>query len=98
MIVGTAIMIVAAVVTGIIFSTITRTMQSVEQETATDYDKHYAFVAEEADSDFWQEVFSSANEQARDYNAAVTAYDRALAQNPGLTEAVRGKERCQSHL
>jgi len=46
----------------------------------------------------WWSRLGYAREQAKDYNAAVTAYDRALAQNPGLTEAVRGKERCQSHL
>ena len=68
MIVGTVIMIVAAVVTGIIFRTITRTMQAIEPEEAGGFDLHYAFVAEDSDSDFWQEVFNAANEQARENN------------------------------
>ena len=68
MIIGTVIMIVAAVITGIIFSSITRTMQSVEQELTMDYDKHYAFIAEDSESDFWQEVFAAANEQSKEYN------------------------------
>ena len=46
MIIGTVIMIVAAVITGIIFRVITRTMQSVEKEFTMDFDKHYAFIAE----------------------------------------------------
>ena len=61
MIVGTVIMIAAAVVTGIIFSIITRTMQSVEKEEVIDYDRHYAFIAEDSESDFWQEVFKASN-------------------------------------
>ena len=68
MIVGTVIMIVAAVVTGIIFHIITQTMQSIEQEQVMSYDRHYAFVAEDSESDFWQEVFTAASEQAKEYN------------------------------
>ena len=68
MIVGTVIMIVAAIVTGIIFRIITQTMQNVEQEEVMDFDRHYAFVAEDSESDFWQEVFNAANEQAKEYN------------------------------
>ncbi len=89
MIVGTAIMIVAAVVTGIIFSTITRTMQSVEQETATDYDKHYAFIAEDSESDFWQEVFAAANEQAKEYNAYLEDIGTELGRDYSEEELLR---------
>ena len=67
MIVGTVIMIVAAVVTGIIFRMITRTMKNVERELTEEYDSHYAFITEDPGSDFWQEVFAAANEQAREY-------------------------------
>ncbi len=89
MIVGTAIMIVAAVVTGIIFSTITRTMQSVERETATDYDKHYAFIAEDSESDFWQEVFAAANEQAKEYNAYLEDIGTELGRDYSEEELLR---------
>lgn len=68
MIVGTVIMIVAAVVTGIIFHAITQTIQGIEQEQITDFDRHYAFVVEDSESDFWQEVFKSADEQAQEYD------------------------------
>ncbi len=68
MIVGTVIMIVAAVVTGIIFRVITKMIRNVEQEQTMEYDLHYAFVVEDSDSDFWQEVFDAADEQAREYN------------------------------
>ncbi|MBR6159214.1 MAG: substrate-binding domain-containing protein, partial [Lachnospiraceae bacterium] len=67
MIVGTVIMIAAAVVTGIIFSMITRTMRDVERELTEEYDRHYVFIPEDPDSDFWQEVFEAAGEQAREY-------------------------------
>ncbi len=69
MIVGTVIMLVAAVITGIIFSIVTRTMEDVEQESAIDYDRHYAFIAEDSESDFWQEVFTAAGDQSKEYNA-----------------------------
>ena len=68
MIVGTVIMLAASVVTGITFHVITRVTQGVEQEETMDYDLHYAFVADDSDSDFWQEVFAAADEQAREYN------------------------------
>ncbi len=68
MIVGTMIMIIAAVITGIIFKTITLSLDNVEHEEVMDYDRHYAFVAEDSESDFWQEVFNAADEQAKEYN------------------------------
>ncbi len=89
MIVGTAIMIVAAIATGITFHVITETMNSIEPEETADYDKHYAFVAEEADSDFWQEVFSSANEQARDYNIYLEDMSTSLGSESTTEELLR---------
>ncbi len=89
MIVGTVIMIVAAVVTGVIFHVITRTMQNVEQELAVDYDKHYAFIAEDSDSDFWQEVFWSANEQAKEYNAYLEDISSGLGRDYSAEELLR---------
>ena len=81
MIVGTVIMIAAAIVTGIIFRVITRTMKSVEQEAAVDYEKHYAFIAEDSESDFWQEVFSASNEQALEYNAYLEDLGKGLGRD-----------------
>lgn len=46
----------------------------------------------------WWSRLGYAREMARDYTAAIKAYDRALQQNPGLADATRGKSRCQSHL
>ena len=89
MIVGTVIMIVAAIVTGIIFSVITRTMQSVEQEEAVGYDRHYAFVAEDSDSDFWQEVFNAANEQAKEYNTYLEDLSVDLGRDYSTDELLR---------
>ncbi len=46
----------------------------------------------------WWSRLGYAREMARDYSSAITAYDRALEQNPGLSDASRGKSRCQTHL
>lgn len=89
MIVGTVIMIVAAVVTGIIFRVIMRSMQGIEQEQAVDYDKHYAFVAEDSESDLWQEVFAAANEQAREYNAYIEDLGADLGRDYSAEELLR---------
>ncbi len=89
MIVGTIIMITAAVATGILFRVITRTMYSVEQEETIGYEKHYAFVAEDSDSDFWQEVFKSANEQAREYNIYLEDLRTGLGGDFSIEELLR---------
>ncbi len=78
MIIGAVIMIAAAVITGIIFRMITRTMQEIEQELTMNYDKHYAFIAEDSESDFWQEVFASADAQAREYNVYLEDLGKSL--------------------
>ncbi len=89
MIAGTAVMIVAAVATGILFRVITQTMYSVEQEETIDYDKHYAFVAEDSESDFWQEVFKAANEQAREDNIYLEDLSQGLGGDYSAEELLR---------
>lgn len=88
-IVGAVIMIVAAVVTGIIFRAITRTMEDIEQETTSGYDKHYAFIAEDSESDFWQEVFEAANVQAKEYNAYLEDINAGLGGDVSAQELLR---------
>ncbi len=89
MIVGTVIMLVAAVVTGIVFRVITRTMRSVEQEEAVSYDKHYAFVTDDTESDLWQEVFKAADEQAKEYNAYLEDLSVGLGRDYSSEELLR---------
>ena len=69
MIVGTVIMIVAAVVTGILFRVISKTMESIQPEETVVYDKHYAFIAEDSESDLWAQVLAASSDQAREYGA-----------------------------
>lgn len=88
-IVGAVIMVIAAIVTGIIFRVITRTMQNVEKELTVTYDKHYAFIAEDSESDFWQEVFDSAYEQAREYNAYLEDINTGLGGDHPADELLR---------
>ncbi len=89
MIVGTMIMIAAAVVTGILFSVITRTMNKVEQEQAVDYDLHYAFIVEDSDSDFWKEVFDASDEQAREYGAYLEDLGSGLGREYSVQDLLR---------
>ncbi|MBO4889679.1 MAG: substrate-binding domain-containing protein [Lachnospiraceae bacterium] len=89
MIIGTVIMIVAAVITGIIFSFITRSMQNIEQESTMDYDKHYAFIAEDSENDFWQEVFAAANEQSKEYNVYLEDIKTELGTDNSAEELLR---------
>ncbi|MBP5442511.1 MAG: hypothetical protein J6Y60_04640 [Treponema sp.] len=46
----------------------------------------------------WWTRLGYAREMARDYTSAIAAYDNALQQNPSLSDAINGKNRCQSHL
>jgi len=89
MIVGMAIMIVAAVATGIVFRVITRTMQDVEREEVIGFDRHYAFVADDSESDFWQEVFAAANEQAKEYNTYLEDLGADLGKDYSTEELLR---------
>lgn len=89
MIVGTVIMIVAAAFTGIVFHVITRTMQNVEQEETVAYDKHYAFVTDDSESDLWQEVFAAADEQAKEYNAYLEDLSLGLGRDYSAEELLR---------
>ena len=89
MIIGTVIMITAAVVTGIIFRVISRTMRDIEQEEVIGYDKHYAFIAEDSESDFWQEVFNAAYDQAKDYNIYLEDLGSGLGKDYSAGELLR---------
>lgn len=64
MVAGTAIMLFASVVTGVIFTLMNRTYFAVEEATYVPYESHYAFIAEDPDSDFWAKVYEAANEEA----------------------------------
>ncbi len=89
MIVGTVIMIAAAIVTGITFRVITKMIRSVEQEMTMEYDLHYAFVVEDSDSDFWQEVFEAADEQAREYNIYLEDIGASLGRDYSTEDILR---------
>ncbi len=48
--------------------------------------------------DDWWTRLGYAREQIGDYSSAIAAYDRALALNSTLSDALNGKVRCQQHL
>ena len=89
MIAGTVIMIAAAVVTGVIFSAITKTMHSIDRELTMEFDKHYAFIAEDSESDFWKEVFEAASAQSKDYNAYLEDIGTELGRDYSTEDLLR---------
>lgn len=48
--------------------------------------------------DDWWTRLGYAREQLGDFSSAISAYDRALALNSTLSDALNGKVRCQQHL
>ena len=46
----------------------------------------------------WWTRLGYAREQCKSYASAVEAYNKALSVNPSYADAVKGKERCQTHL
>ena len=86
---GAVIMVIAAVATGFMFRFITRTMQDVEQELTVSYEKHYAFITEDPESDFSRQVFEAANEQAREYNAYLEDISTDLGGDYSAEELLR---------
>ncbi len=89
MIVGTIIMIVAAIVTGIVFHVIARSLKDVEQEETMDYERHYAFVAVDSESDFRKEIFESARAQAKEYNTYLEDIGSDLGKEYSAEEQLR---------
>ncbi|MCR5108617.1 MAG: substrate-binding domain-containing protein [Lachnospiraceae bacterium] len=86
---GTVIMIAASFATGIMFKVITGNMQNIEQEYTLDYDKHYAFIAEDSESEFCKEAFAAAYAQAREYNAYLEDLGAALGSEYSAEDLLR---------
>lgn len=61
-------MVFAAIVTGVIFTMMNRTFFAIKESTYVPYESHYAFIAEDPDSDFWQEVYDAARQEAEQKN------------------------------
>ncbi len=89
MIVGTVIMIVAAVVTGILFRVISKTMESIQPEETVVYDKHYAFIAEDSESDLWAQVLAASSDQAREYGAYLEDLGTVLGRDYSAEDLLR---------
>ena len=68
MLAGTLIMLLASIITGVIFTMMNRTFFAVKEATYVPYESHYAFIAEDPDSDFWTKVYEAANAEAASNN------------------------------
>lgn len=89
MIVGTVIMITAAVVTGILFRLISKTMENIQPEETVAYDKHYAFIAEDSETDLWAEVLRASSDQAKEYGAYLEDFGNVLGRDYSAEDLLR---------
>lgn len=67
MIVGMVVMIAVAIVTAVVFTIFIRNINLIEHYTSNvDYEKHYVFVDDVTDSEFWNEVYIAARQRAEE--------------------------------
>lgn len=65
MIVGMTVMLVVAIVTAVVFGIFIKDINSVEKiSDDVIYEKHYVFVDDNTDNEFWEEVYNAASEKA----------------------------------
>ena len=89
MVFGTIIMLFAAIITGVIFTMMNRTFFSIKEETYVPYESHYAFIAEDPDSDFWAEVYEAAMTEAEKNGIYLEDMHSSLNSNYSSTDLLR---------
>ena len=78
MVIGITIMIIASVVTAITFGIITKTYTSIEQNTTEPYEEHFAFIVDDRDSEFWDEVYEAAKNKATEEGILLEDIEKSL--------------------
>ena len=89
MVIGTIIMVFAAVVTGVIFTMMNKTFFPIKESEYVAYDYHYAFIAEDPDSDFWEEIYESANNEANLNNIYLEDMHKSIKGNYSSEDLLR---------
>ena len=89
MVTGAGIMAFAAIVTGIIFSVMRSTFFSFEKTDYVPYQNHYAYVAEDPDSDFWGEVYEAARIEAESNNIYLEDFHASIKSNYSSVDLLR---------
>lgn len=79
----------AAVVTGIIFSVMRSTFFTFEQADYVPYENHYAYIAEDPDSDFWMEVYEAARKEAESNNIYLEDFHSSIKSNYSSADLLR---------
>lgn len=86
---GTAIMLFAAIITGVTFTLMNRAFFSVKETTFVPYESHYAFIAEDPDSDFWSEVYEAASLEAEENGIYLEDMHSSLNSNYSAVDLLR---------
>lgn len=94
MMVGTITMVFAAIVTGVTFSLMNRAFFSVKETTYIPYGAHYAFISEDPDSDFWEEVYESAKAEAENNGIYLEDMHNTINGNYSSTDLLRIAKNC----
>lgn len=66
MVVGTSVMIIAAIATSFVFGFYIRTINTLEKAPERAVNGHYIFISEDDDKEFWEQVYISAKEKAEE--------------------------------
>lgn len=67
LVVGTIVIVLAAILTAISFGYYIRIINTIEDESSLNsYEKHYAFVVDDNDSEFWNQVYKYASSYAEE--------------------------------
>lgn len=81
MIIGTTIMLLATLITVVLFTYVMNKLNYIGRSELTDYKGHYVFIADKEEEDFWQEVYESAYNQAEKDNIYVEYLEKSLGVN-----------------
>lgn len=89
MVIGIATMVAMALVTAITFGRFIVMINDVEKESDKFYEQHFVFVGEDVDSEFWNEVYVSAREQAEKDNIYLEDIKESLNVNYSNEDLLR---------
>ena len=87
--VGVGIMLAVAVITAVIFGQFIRMVNTLEKNSPNNFSEHYIFVVDENESGFWEQVYKSAYNQAKEDGIYLENIRESLTTNPSNEELLR---------
>ncbi len=85
MLLGTSVMVAAALLCAFYFSVKMQQVGVPEEQNDEVYDKHYAFITDDTEEEFWDEVYAGASEEAEKGNVYVERLGENLERNDYTT-------------